>query len=328
MNHKILGTIVGLAALLGVAGVQENRQPADQAVKTVGILQYMSHPALTEIYHGIEQGLQDEGYQVGKNINIDLQNAQGDQSNLKTMAAHFASTKPAVTVGIATPAAVSLVNTMQQQPVVFAGSTNPVGAKLVPRYQHPGGNVTGVSDQAPLQAQLKLMQTLVPSMHTVGVIYTSSDDSATTEARKFMRLAQKHGIKIKAYSIASTNDLNQTSLQMLQAGNVDAAFVPTDNTIAGAIDTLMQNAKNVQIPVFPTVDSMVEKGGLASESISQKGIGRATGHMVGHILSGAKPGDQDVEFMQQGNLVINQTVADELQIKIPDNLRTKAKMIK
>ncbi|MBC6499431.1 hypothetical protein H7R52_13960 [Weissella confusa] len=74
------------------------------------------------------------------------------------------------------------------------------------------GVMTG--KMVPLEAQLKMMTAFLPEMKTLGVIYTSSDDSATTEARKMIALAEEAGLKVKAYSIASSNDLNQTSLQM------------------------------------------------------------------------------------------------------------------
>ena len=199
MNKKVLTAVGLLAAVLVAAGVQESIAEHKAAkVPTVGVLQFMSHPALDAINKGIKEGLADSGYTVGKDVKIDFQNAQGDQSNLKTMSTKFENEGAAVSVGIATPAAVALANTINDKPVVFSASTNPLSAKLVKSYNKPGGNVTGVSDQAPLEAQLKMMTASLPEMKTLGVIYTSSDDSATTEARKMIALAEEAGLKVKA----------------------------------------------------------------------------------------------------------------------------------
>ncbi|MCM0583425.1 ABC transporter substrate-binding protein [Weissella diestrammenae] len=328
MNKKIVGTVIGLGVILAIAAGQSviEKKQANQ-VPTVGVMQFMAHPALNQIYQGIRIGLEDNGYRIGRDVKIDFQNAQGDQSNLKTMASRFESEHTAVAVGIATPAAVAIANTIHDRPVVFSASTNPVSAKLVKNYARPGKNVTGVSDQAPLEQQLKMMRTLLPQMQTIGVIYTSSDDSATTEATKFQHLAQQAGLTVKMYSIASSNDLNQTSLQMVAGHNVDAVFVPTDNTIAGAMSTLIKNTDAAKVPVFPTVDTMVKQGGVASESINQKAIGIATGKMVAKILDGAEPATTPVDFMKTGDLIINRAQAEKLGITIPDTLDQRAHYI-
>ncbi|MDR3190472.1 MAG: ABC transporter substrate-binding protein [Lactobacillaceae bacterium] len=328
MNKKVLGALVVLAGVLVFTGfVEMQKDNKKTEVPTVGVLQFMSHPALDQIYLGLREGLKEGGYKVGTDVKIDFQNAQGDQSNLKTMSTRFADEKAAVSVGIATPAAVAVANTVKDAPVVFSASTNPLGAKLVKSYTHPGGNVTGVSDQAPLKDQLKMMQALMPNLKTVGIIYTSSDDSATTEASKFEKLAKAAGLTVKKTSIASSNDLNQTSLQLVQNHNVDAVFVPTDNTIAGAMTTLIQNTDEAGVPVFPTVDTMVEQGGVAAESINQKKIGVETGKMIAKLLDGSKPADTPVEFMKQGDLVINKAQAKKLGITIPAEYASKAKYV-
>lgn len=328
MNIKIKLTIIAMTLFLGGAAVRASfTADAKKEVKTVGVLQFMTHPALHQIYTGIEAGLAEEGYHVGDNLKIDFKNAQGDQSNLKTMATRFDSENVDLAVGIATPAAISLANTLQKQPVIFAGSTNPIGSKLVTNYEHPMGNVTGVSDQAPLKAQISMMKEMLPNLKTVGVLYTSSDDSATTEALKFQKLAKQNGLKTKVASVASSNDINQTVLQLISNHQVDALFIPTDNSIAGAMNTVIKNTDAAKIPVFPTVDTMVKQGGLAAEAINQKEIGIKTGRMMGRILSGKTGKSQSVEFMQEGHLVINQERADRLGISVPKELSQRARFI-
>ncbi|QBO36076.1 ABC transporter substrate-binding protein [Periweissella cryptocerci] len=325
---RLISVIVLIFALLGAALVMDTQKQKVAKIPTVGVLQFMTHPALDAINKGIDDSLKAHGYINGKNIHIDFQNAQGDQSNLKTMATKFDNENADISVGIATPAAQALVNTMPDKKVVFSASTNPLGAQLVTNLKHPGGNVTGVSDQAPLADQLKLIQQIMPNMKTLGVIYTSSDDSATTEGKKMITLAKAAGLKVKVYTIAQTNDLAQVSQTMVNNHNVDAVFVPTDNTIASALPVLIQNANAAKVPVFPTVNTMVEQGGVAAESINQYQIGRTTGNMIVKILKGQKPGNTPVEFMRHGDLVINQKQAKLLGIKIPQSLIEAASKVK
>ncbi|MFT8400451.1 MAG: tryptophan ABC transporter substrate-binding protein [Lentilactobacillus diolivorans] len=321
-KYLILSVIVVLFAILGFALFQGTAKKQTQKKPTVGILQLMSHPALDAIHKGILAGLKDEGYRPGKNIKIDFQNAQNDQGNLKTMSSKFANENADLTIGIATPSAQSLANTMGKTPVILGAITDPKGAGLVKNNQKPGGNITGVSDQAPLKEQLGLIKQFMPKLKRLGIIYTSSDDSAVAQYKKFVQLCKQEKIPLKAYSIANTNDLNQVAEQAASA--VDAIYVPTDNTIAGAMPTLIGAADKAKVPVFPAVDTMVKAGGVATYGIDQYQLGVATGKMSAKILKGQKPATTPIKFFRHGKLIINEKQAKKLNIKIPANLLKEA----
>lgn len=317
---RMITLITALLVFLVIAFGYEQHQVSQKAeIPTVGILQLMSHPALDTIHHGIIAGLKKSGYRVGDNIKIDFQNAQNDQSNLKTMSTKFANENVAAAIGIATPSAQALANTIEQQPVILGAITDPKGAGLVANNQHPGKNITGVSDQAPLKEQLTLIKQLVPQLKSIGIIYTSSDDSATAQYHKFAALCKQEKINLKAYTIANTNDLTQVAQQA--ARSVDAIYVPTDNTIASAMNTLVAAANQQRIPVFPAVDTMVKDGGVATYSVDQYQLGIEIGQMTARILQGKnKPATTPIKFIRHGKLIINQQQANKLNLKIPNKL--------
>ncbi|MFD1485347.1 tryptophan ABC transporter substrate-binding protein [Lacticaseibacillus baoqingensis] len=321
---RMLALIAVLVAFLAVAFFA-TAKPTNQQAKTptVGILQLTTHPALDAIHQGIIKGMKDKGYTVGKNVKVDFQNAEGDQSNLKTMSERFADENAAVMVGIATPAAQALADVTTKTPIILGAITDPKGAKLVKDNQRPGGNITGVSDQAPIKAQLALIHQLMPQAKTLGVISTSSDDSAQTQAKMVGELAPQAGFAVKPFTISSTNDLNQVAGQMVT--QVDAIFVPTDNTIASAMQTLVQVANTKNIPIFPTVDTMVKQGGVATIGLDQFELGVQTGKMVANVLSGrSKPATTPIHFEKTGKLIINVKQAQKLGITIPASLLQKA----
>lgn len=316
---RLIGTIIGLFVFLIAAFVVEvNKQNTAQKEKVVGILQTMSHPALDQIHRGIIRGLKDEGYEEGKNIKIDFQNAQGDQSNLKSMSDRFNQENAAVTIGIATPAVQSLANQPGNTPVIMGAVSDPIGAHLVNTMNHPGGKITGVQDRQPVGAQLKLLQTILPKAKTIGVIYTSSDDSSASEYREFKKLAEKDGLTVRPYTITSTNDIEQVAQTM--AGKVQAVYVPTDNTVASGIATLLKATNETKIPVFPAADTMVKSGGLATRCVSQFDMGILTGQMAGQILKGKNPADTPVRRVTSYETVINKKAANELNIQIPESV--------
>lgn len=322
---RMLALIAALVVFLGAAFVVTGKpQSANKVAKpTVGILQLTTHPALDAIHHGIIAGMKQNGYTVGKNVKVDFQNAEGDQSNLKTMSERFADENAAVMVGIATPAAQALADVTKKTPIILGAITDPKGAKLVQSNTRPGGNITGVSDQAPIQSQLALIHRLMPQAKTLGVISTSSDDSAQTQAKMVGQLAPKAGFTVKQFTISSTNDLNQVAGEMVT--QVDAIFVPTDNTIASAMQTLVQVANTKRIPVFPTVDTMVKQGGVATIGLDQYELGVQTGKMVANVLAGkSKPATTPIHFEKTGKLILNLKQAQLLGITVPANLIQEA----
>ncbi|KRN27212.1 ABC-type uncharacterized transport system, periplasmic component [Lactobacillus selangorensis] len=315
-------TLAILTLFLLYAFVQQ-AQPQQKAAKpTVGILQLTTHPALDAIHKGIIAELKKRGYVPGQNVKIDFQNAEGDQSNLKSMSERFQQEGAAVRVGIATPAAQALAATTKTAPIVLGAVTDPKGAKLVKDNAHPGGNITGVSDQAPIAAQLKLIRQLLPNLKTLGVIYTSSDDSAVAQVKLLKPLAQKAGFTLKTYSISSTNDMNQAAEQM--AGAVQAVYVPTDNTVASAMQTLVAATNKAKIPVFPSVDTMVKQGGVATISVDQYQLGIETGKQVADILDGKAPAKMPIHFVRNGKLVVNVKQARKIGLTIPAQLVQQA----
>ncbi|ANZ61379.1 tryptophan ABC transporter substrate-binding protein [Secundilactobacillus paracollinoides] len=323
---RLYALIAILLVFLGFAYVKENdpNQAADRKhTPTVGILQLMSQPALDTIHHGIIQGLKDGGFTPGKNVKIDYQNAENDQSNMMTMSNRFVNEGADAMIGIATPSAQALANSSSKIPIILGAVTDPKGAGLVTNNTKPGGNVTGVSDQAPLAEQLALIRRVMPHLKTLGIMYTSSDDSAVEQYKQFKVLCKQAGIPLKAYSISNTNDVQQVSQQMVRS--VDAVYVPTDNTIASAMQTLVQNANTANVPVFPAVDSMVKDGGLATYSVDQYKLGVLTGKMTAKILKGQKPATTPIRFVRHGKLIINMKEAKQLGITFPASVIKEAK---
>ena len=321
---KRMYTLIAIIfVFLGVAFFTENNQLGRQRIPKVGVLTLMHHPALDQIYKGYVDELAREGYHNGKNIKIEYQNANGDQSNLKTMAAKLVDDHSSVIFGITTPAAQAVANSTSRTPIVLGAVTDPKGAGLVKNNQHPGGNITGVSDQAPINEQLRLIKEFMPRLKTLGVIYTSSDSSAVAGYHQIARECKKMGISLKAYSIANSNDLNQVSEQMLS--QADAVIVPTDNTIAGAMQTLVKNANAANKPIFPAAGTMVKQGGVATYSVNQYDLGVRGARMTVAILKGKKPSNMPIEFVRHGQPILNLKQARKLGLNVPQHFEHEAR---
>ncbi|MBF0778953.1 tryptophan ABC transporter substrate-binding protein [Streptococcus cuniculi] len=325
-NKNLLLTIVALVAVV-VGGIFLTNQKNDKKPQVegetvrVGVLQFVTHEALDEIYRGIQDGLAEEGYK-GDKIKIDFMNAEGDQGKIATMSKQLVSNGNQVLVGIATPAAQGLANATSDLPVVMGAITDPVGAKLVKSLEQPGANVTGVACPEPIAQQLDLIKKMMPNAKTLGVLYSSNEDNSKLNVERFTELAEKEGYTVLAYPVPSSNEIAATMSVM--TSKVDAIWIPQDNTIASAFKTVVASNKEAKVPIFPSADTMVKEGGLASVVVSQHGLGISTGKMVAKILKGAKPAETSVDVVDQGTPIINKKVAAELGITIPEDVEKAA----
>ncbi len=323
---KMIGFIICLTALLTVAFFTSSNEtaPMKDDKPMVGILQLTSHPALDLIYQGTVDALNDAGYIDGETMTLDFQNAQGDQSNLNSMSARFVSRGADVMVGIATPSAQALANSSQEIPIVLGAVTDPEGSGLVKSNEAPGGNITGVSDLTPIKEQFALIKEILPEAQTIGILYSSSEDNSIVQADQAIEIAQEMGLDTQVMTVSSTNDVSQVGATL--ASQVDAIWVPTDNTVASAMNTLVSAADSNGIPIFPAVDTMVEEGGLATVGLDQYKLGRLTGEMVLAILNGeSEPATTPIQYLDQGEVIINEEKAKQLGITIPTQLLEQAK---
>lgn len=305
----------------------EKKETKKEDLPTVGVLQFVSHPALDEIYKGIKEGLKDKGYEDGKNVTIAFQNGQADQSKLATMSQQLVQEKKSdVLIGIATPAAQALANTTSEIPIVLGAITDPVSAGLVKNDQKPGGNITGVSDKSPVSAQFDLMKELLPKSKKIGILYASSEENSKYQVAEAKKTAEAKGLTVKTFAVPSSNEIAQTVQVMTR--EVDVIYIPTDNTIANAMQTVVNEADKTKTPIIPSVDTMVEQGGLATVGINQFELGVQTGKMAADILSGKiQPATTPIYTFKEGDIIINQKQADILGISIPAEIKEKAKII-
>lgn len=333
-NKGIIGSIIALAVvLIGVFAYQMGSRQTGTAtdnkeeLKTVGILQFISHPSLDQIKDGVIKGLKDEGYEDGKNIKIEFLNGQGDQSKLNSMSQQLLEKNSDVLIGVATPAAKALANATSDTPIIMSAISDPIGAGLVTDLEKPGGNITGVNNLTPVDQQLDMAMEMFPEAKTVGMIYSSSEENSKSQIDRAEKRATKDGLTVKKYAISSSNDIAQITQQACQ--ETDYLYIPQDNTIASAFQTMINESDKAKKPVFVSVDNMVKEGGIATVGQNQFELGVESGKMAADVLSGkSKPASTPVNVIDYGDMIINEDKAKELGITIPEKIKEKAEVVK
>lgn len=314
--RKLLAPLLVVGILLtSLISLHQLKADKKKDVFRIGISQFITHQSLDATREGFVDELAKQGYIEGKNIEIDLQNAQGEQRNLKTISQQLAESSDVV-LAIATPSAQSLANTTQTTPVIFSAVTDPVSAKLVESREHPGGNVTGTSDQSSdaISTQINLIKNVLPKAKTIGILYTQSEPNSVVQKDEAKRLLEEKGFTVVEKTILDSNNVKAAAESLMT--EVDMVFVPTDNIISSTMETVKQVSIKYKVPVFGGSTEMIAVGGLYNYGTNYEELGRQTARMLVRVLKGEKPENIAVELPEKLELHTNQEMADALGIDI------------
>lgn len=314
--RKLLAPLLVVGILLtSLISLHQLKADKKKDVFRIGISQFITHQSLDATREGFLDELAKQGYVEGKNIEIDLQNAQGEQRNLKTISQQLAESSDVV-LAIATPSAQSLANTTQTTPVIFSAVTDPVSAKLVESREHPGGNVTGTSDQSSdaISTQINLIKKVLPKAKTIGILYTQSEPNSVVQKDEAKRLLEEKGFTVVEKTILDSNNVKAAAESLM--AEVDMVFVPTDNIISSTMETVKQVSIKHKVPVFGGSTEMIAVGGLYNYGTNYEELGRQTARMLIRVLKGEQPENIAVELPEKLELHTNKEMADALGIDI------------
>ncbi|HFR3403801.1 ABC transporter substrate-binding protein [Streptococcus suis] len=309
---KKLATIsVASMGLLTLAACSSSSEQASSDVVKVGVLQYMEHESLTAAREGFVAELEANGYKEGEKLVLDYKNAQGDQANLQTISEQLIDGNDIV-LAIATPSAQSLATVSTETPIVFTAVTDPLSADLVESIEKPGGLLTGTSDQAPIDKQVELLGQAVPDAKTVGILYTTSERNSEVQVEQAKELLEKAGYKVVVKGITSSNEVQDATTSLMK--DVDALFIPTDNTVASTMTMIGELSVEHKVPVIGGSTDMVDEGGLLTYGTNYEALGRQTAKMAIKIIEGANVSETAVEYPETVSLHVNEEMAQKLGI--------------
>ena len=314
--RKLLAPLLVVGILLtSLISLHQLKADKKKDVFRIGISQFITHQSLDATREGFVDELAKQGYVEGENIEINLQNAQGEQRNLKTISQQLAESSDVV-LAIATPSAQSLANTTQTTPVIFSAVTDPVSAKLVESREHPGGNVTGTSDQSSdaISTQINLIKKVLPKAKSIGILYTQSEPNSVVQKDEAKRLLEEKGFTVVEKTILDSNNVKAAAESLMT--EVDMVFVPTDNIISSTMETVKQVSIKHKVPVFGGSTEMIAVGGLYNYGTNYEELGRQTARMLVRVLKGEKPENIAVELPEKLELHTNQEMATALGIDI------------
>ncbi|MFO7819298.1 MAG: ABC transporter substrate-binding protein [Halanaerobacter sp.] len=328
MRSRVMSILMILLMItvVGCSGGQEQNGQEEKVDKKeeikVGVIQIVEHPALDASREGFKDLLAEKGYE---NVDYDYQNAQGDMSTAQTIAKNFSQKDFDLILSIATPTSQAVANTIKDTPILITAVTDPKSAGLVDDMEQPGGNLTGTSDLTPVKKQLELFNKLERDIEKIGVLYNSGETNSVFLKDLAQEYGEELGLEVVEAPVTSSSEVYQTAQSL--AGRVDGIYVPTDNTIVSAIESVIKVTNKNDLPLIVADNNSVKAGALATLGIDYYKLGQQTGEMAIEILNGADPGDLPIQRIKDADLIINKEAAEEMDVEVPQKLFDEAKKV-
>jgi putative ABC transport system substrate-binding protein len=288
----------------------------------VTITAIVEHPALDAVRDGIMKGLADLGYVEGTDVIYKYETAQGNPATAAQIARKVVGEAPDAIVALSTPSAQAVAAATKDIPVVFSAVTDPLAAGLVASADAPGGNVTGVSDMAPIGDHIAMIKEITPKVTRLGVLYNPGEANSVSSLAEVRREANKVGIIVVDGPARWSADVQAATRALV--GKVDAIYVPTDNTIVSALEAAVEVAIEAKLPLYAADTNNVARGALAAVGFDYFEVGIQTAVLVDKVLKGENPGSIPVVFASGSDLQVNKATAATIGVALPQAVLDRA----
>lgn len=311
-----MNKLINVLAAVVMLGSALSANAASTEPVRISISQFVEHPALNAVMKGFKDDLQENG------IVADYKdyNAHGNMGTASQIATQIAADAPDLIVAIATPCAQASAKSydkapqLANTPMLFTAITDPLAAGLIKDYQHPGPNITGVSNQMPMDKHLEMVRRFLPQLKTLGVMYNSGEVNSVSNVKRLKEAAAKMGVSVIDGPVTNSADVFQAAQSLV--GKVEAIYVPTDNTVVSALETVIKTCEKTQLPLFSADIDSVKRGAIAAMGFDYYQHGRQTGAMARKILAGTKPADLPVEFQENLTFHVNPEAGKRMGLTI------------
>lgn len=290
---------------------------AADKVYNIGICQLLEHPALDEATRGFEEAVKELFGE--NNVNIDFQNAQGEQANCATICTQFVTDGADLILANATSPLQSAAAATNTIPILGTSITDYATALDISDWTGATGtNVSGTSDLAPLEEQEKMLLELFPDVKKVGILYCSAEANSKYQAEVIAGCLEADGIAYEEYTAADSNEIQSVVTSACES--CDVLYLPTDNTMAGATEVINNVALPAGVPIIAGEEGICAGCGVATLSISYYDIGYAAGEMAYDILvNGADISTMEIKYAPQVTKEYNASICETLGIEVPDD---------
>jgi putative ABC transport system substrate-binding protein len=266
------------------------------------------------------QSLEQRGYALGKNLVFDARAAMGQMSKLPELVRAMKADKVDAVVAIGYPTA--LACKVENVPTVVAfGVGDPVTTHLIDGLSRPGGNITGISDDATLLStkRLALIKQAVPQLKRVAMLWNRDDLGMSQRYEVSASSARSLGATVQALGLREPDDFAGV-FETMSREPPDAILMVADSLTTLNRKRVFDYAAERRIPALYEYDFLVRDGGLMSYGADLKESFERTADLVARIFNGARPADLPFEQPTRYPFVVNLKTAKATGLELPVNL--------
>jgi putative ABC transport system substrate-binding protein len=325
----VAAVLVAAPALATAALAEARTAPEPGRTYRIGFAQIVDHPALNATRQGFIDAFKEAGFEVGKNLVLDYQNAQGNPGAARNIIEKFMADKVDLLAPCTTPVVLAALRLAKDSkiPVAFGCVTDPVETGILKSTTEPTGtNVTGFYTIPPVKRNIDTFLAIKPGMKTIGTIYNSGETNSVSLNKRAKAEAEKHGIKWVEVTVTSSAEIKNAAESLV--GKIDAFVTPQDNTVASAYEALIKVAREAKIPWFSLDVLAVERGAVAgvAQHQYQNGVDWARKVAV-PVLLGKDPGTVVPVAAEVFEMRVNLAAAKAAGLAVPDAIVKQASKV-
>jgi putative tryptophan/tyrosine transport system substrate-binding protein len=314
-----------LAVAFLMASCAVHAQTAGRTYR-IGFAQIVDHPALNATRQGFIDGLKASGFEVGRNLVFDYQNAQGDPGTARNIIEKFVADKADLIAPCTTPVVQAAIRLTKgtRTPVAFGCVTNPIQTGVLASVDKPTGtNVTGFYTVPPVKRNFDIFLAIKPGVKTIGTIWNSAETNSEAMNKLARAEAESRGIRWLPVTVTSSAEIRNAAESLV--GKVDALVTPQDNTVASAYEALIKTFRDAKVPWFSLDVLAVERGAVAAvaQHQYQNGVDWARKVAV-PVLQGKDPGTLLAVEAEVFEVHVNVAAARAAGLTVPDSVVKQA----
>jgi ABC-type uncharacterized transport system substrate-binding protein len=329
MKRREFITIFGGAAATGVIRPRMVRAGTSSRLPIIALAAFVPVSKVVEPYVGFlgqfPQGLQDLGYVLGRDLDIQIHGADGNPDHWPAVLEEIIQLKPDVVLAVATFEAVTLKKATSTIPIVCPALGDAVHLGLIASEARPGGNITGIEPYvAGLPAkQIELAREIVPGASVIGLLANSDDPKGAPQIPELEAAGQTVGLKIVKADASRPEDI-EGALRELGKARADVVIVLETSLLLLNCPQIAASALAMRLPTVYGYREHVMAGGLVSYGVDLRWCYHRAAYFVDKILHGTPPGYLPIEFPTQFPLSINIKTAKTLGLTISPTLLARA----
>src|SRR5215471_8556593 len=264
------------------------------------------------------QALQQLGWTVGQNVQIDYRWAAGSADDIRKYAAELVAVQPNVIFASGSAAVESLRRATRTVPIVFVLVSDPVGAGIVSSLARPGGNVTGftIFDYSIAAKWLALLKEIAPNTTRAAVLRDPAIKAGIGEWSTIESASSSVGIEVSPITLVEAGEMESALAVFARSPNGGLIVTGSALTVLRR-DLIIALAARYRLPAVYYERNFVSAGGLISYGSNFVEQFRLAATYVDRILKGEKPADLPVQTATKYELVINLKTAKAIGLDVP-----------